>query len=265
MGDGNDTALHSGLTESLLSATPSIDGGLGNDQLTFDTTSNTASRYIGWETVNLNNNSHFDLAGDFFLGDSASNTGTVSIDNTSVLAVTQGSIRPYTAGQRAPLINAGTIDMTTGSNSAVDSLTMHGNYVGNNGQVWLQTVLGDDTSATDKLVVSNGSISGNTQLAVTNLSGLGGLTQNNGVEVVQALNGAVSTTDAFALKGTVSAGAYEYYLFKGGCNGRLGKQLVPALFGDRGTTTRCTATTAGTARGGARATDSARSAGSRPG
>ncbi|WP_223532299.1 autotransporter outer membrane beta-barrel domain-containing protein [Pseudomonas sp. BF-R-30] len=217
MGDGNDTALLSGLTESLLSATPSIDGGLGNDQLTFDnTTSNTASRYIGWETVNLNNNSHFDLAGDFFLGDSASNAGTVSIDNTSVLAVTQGSIRPYTAGQRATLINAGTIDMTTGSNSAADSLTVYGNYVGNNGQLWLQTVLGDDTSATDKLVVSDGSISGNTQLAVTNLSGLGGLTQNNGIEVVQALNGAVSTTDAFALKGSVSAGAYEYYLFKGG-------------------------------------------------
>ncbi|MGL6000068.1 MAG: autotransporter outer membrane beta-barrel domain-containing protein [Pseudomonas proteolytica] len=217
MGDGNDTALLSGLTESLLSATPSIDGGLGNDQLTFDnTTSSTASRYIGWETVNLNNNAHFDLAGDFFLGDSASNTGTFSIDNTSVMAVTQGGIRPYTAGQSATLNNAGTIDMTTASNSATDSLTVHGNYVGNNGQLWLQTVLGDDNSATDKLVVSDGSISGNTQLAVTNLGGLGGLTQNNGIEVVQALNGAVSTTDAFALKGSLSAGAYEYYLFKGG-------------------------------------------------
>ncbi|WP_350615998.1 autotransporter outer membrane beta-barrel domain-containing protein [Pseudomonas sp. HY7a-MNA-CIBAN-0227] len=217
MGDGNDTALLSGLTESLLSATPSIDGGLGNDQLTFDnTTSSTASRYIGWETVNLNNNSRFDLAGDFFLGDSASNTGTFSIDSSSVLAVTQGSIRPYTAGQLAILNNAGTIDMTTASNSATDSLTVYGNYVGNNGQLWLQTVLGDDSSATDKLVVSDGTISGNTQLAVTNLGGLGGLTQNNGIEVVQALNGAVSTTDAFALKGSVSAGAYEYYLFKGG-------------------------------------------------
>lgn len=217
MGDGNDTALLGGLSESLLSATPSIDGGLGNDQLTFDnTTSGTASRYIGWETVNLNNHSRFDLAGDFFLGDSASNTGTFSIDNTSVLAVTQGSIRPYTAGQSVTLNNAGTIDMTSGSNSATDSLTVHGNYVGNNGQLWLQTVLGDDNSASDKLVVSNGTISGNTQLAVSNLGGLGGLTLNNGIEVVQALNGAVSTTDAFALKGSVSAGAYQYYLFKGG-------------------------------------------------
>jgi outer membrane autotransporter protein len=217
MGDGNDTALLSGLGESLLASTPSIDGGLGNDQLTFDNTaSSTAARYIGWETVNLDNHSHFDLAGDFFLGDSASAAGTFSIDDSSVLGVTQGSIRPYTAGSLTTLDNAGTLDMTTGSNRATDSLTVHGNYVGNNGQLWLQTVLGVDNSATDKLVVSDGTISGHTQLAVSNLGGAGGLTQNNGIEVVQALNGAVSSTDAFALKGSVSAGAYQYYLFKGG-------------------------------------------------
>ncbi|MDF3201794.1 autotransporter outer membrane beta-barrel domain-containing protein [Pseudomonas sp. 1912-s] len=217
MGEGNDTALLSGLNETLLGATPLIDGGLGTDQLTFDnTTSSTAARYIGWETVNLNNNSRFDLAGDFFLGDSASNTGTFNIDGSSTLGVTQGSIRPYTAGSMATLDNAGTIDMTTRSNSATDTLTVYGNYVGNNGQLWLQSVLGDDSSASDKLVVSDGTISGHTQLAVTNLGGAGGFTQNNGIEVVQALNGAVSSTDAFALKGSVSAGAYEYLLFKGG-------------------------------------------------
>lgn len=217
MGDGNDTALLRGLNESLLATTPSIDGGLGNDQLTFDnTTSSTAARYIGWETVNLNNNSRFNLAGDFFLGDNASNTGTFTIDGSSSLDVVQGSIRPYTAGQLATLNNAGTVDMTTGSNSATDTLTVYGNYVGNNGRLWLQTVLGDDNSATDKLVVSDGTLSGHTQLAVTNLGGVGGLTTNNGIEVVQALNGAVSSTDAFALKGSVSAGAYEYLLFKGG-------------------------------------------------
>ncbi|MGC6370017.1 autotransporter outer membrane beta-barrel domain-containing protein [Pseudomonas sp. K2I15] len=217
MGDGNDTALLSGLNETLLSSAPSIDGGLGTDQLTFDnTTSSTAARYIGWETVNLNNNSHFDLAGDFFLGDSASSTGTFNIDGSSSLGVIQGSIRPYTAGQLATLNNAGTIDMTTGSNSASDALMVYGNYVGNNGQLWLQSVLGDDSSASDKLVVSDGTISGHTQLSVSNLGGAGGFTQNNGIEVVQALNGAVSSTDAFALKGSVSAGAYEYLLFKGG-------------------------------------------------
>lgn len=216
MGDGDDTALLQGLSESTLTHTPSIDAGLGNDQLTFDTTtSSTASRYVGWETVNLTNKSRLDLVGNFFFGDSDSKTGIFNIDGSSTLAVTQGSIRPYTAGQRVTFNNAGTVDMTA-DNSATSVLTVHGNYVGNNGQLHLQTVLGDENSATDKLVVTDGSISGHTQLAVSNLGGIGGLTRNDGIEVVQALNGAVSSNDAFALNGTVSAGAYQYFLFHGG-------------------------------------------------
>lgn len=217
MGDGDDTALLGNLDENLLAATPSVDGGLGNDRLTFDNTRSAgAGRYVGWESVSLENQSHFTLAGDFFLGDSASSTGVFSIDGSSTLAVIQGAIRPYTAGQRVTLNNAGVIDMTTGSSVASDSLTVHGDYIGRNGQLRLQTELGDDNSASDKLVVSQGTISGNTQLAITNLGGLGGLTLQNGIEVVQAQNGATSSNNAFALKGSLSAGAYQYYLFKGG-------------------------------------------------
>lgn len=217
MGDGDDTALLGNLVENLLASTPSMDGGLGNDRLTFDNTrSAVPGRYVGWESVSLENHSHFTLAGNFFLGDSASATGVFSIDGSSSLAVSQGAIRPYTAGQLATLNNAGGIDMTTGSSTASDSLTVHGNYVGNNGQLLLQTVLGTDNSASDKLVVSQGTLSGHTQLSVTNLGGLGGLTRQNGIEVVQAQNGATSSSDAFALKGSLSAGAYQYYLFKGG-------------------------------------------------
>ncbi|QXH78827.1 autotransporter family protein [Pseudomonas salmasensis] len=216
MGDGDDTALLQGLSESTLTHTPSIDGGLGNDQLTFDaTTSSTAARYIGWETVNLTNNSRLDLAGEFFVGDSGTGKGAINIDSSSKLVVVNGSILPYTAGQLATLNNAGTVDMTA-DNSATSVLTVHGNYVGNNGQLHLHTVLGDENSATDKLVVSDGSISGHTQLAVSNLGGVGGLTRNDGIEVVQALNGAVSSPDAFALNHPVSAGAFQYFLFHGG-------------------------------------------------
>ncbi len=217
MGDGDDTALLSNLNESILYLTPSLDGGLGTDSLTFNNSNSAgAARYIGWESVNLTNNSHFDLAGDFFLGDSVTGTGIFSIDSSSSLAVTQGSIHPYTDGQLATLSNAGVIDMTTGSNNATDSLALHGNYVGSNGQLLLQSILGDDSSASDKLVVSQGTISGNTQLGISNLGGLGGLTQQNGIEVVQAQNGATSSRSAFSLRSSVSAGAYEYYLFKGG-------------------------------------------------
>jgi outer membrane autotransporter protein len=217
MGDGNDRALIGNLEERSLSSTPSVDGGLGNDRLTFIQTSTAgAGRYPGWETVELIEQSRLKLDGDFFLGDSVSGTGTFVIDSTSVLDVSQGSIRPYTAGQLATLSNGGIIDMATNSSVASDTLTVDGNYIGNGGQLLLQTTLGDDRSASDRLVVSQGTISGSTQLGVRNLNGLGGLTQVNGIVVVQAINGATSTNDAFVLGNRVVAGAYRYQLFKGG-------------------------------------------------
>jgi outer membrane autotransporter protein len=217
MGDGNDRALIGNLDERSLSSTPSVDGGLGNDRLTFiQTTTAGAGRYPGWETVELTDQSRFKLDGDLFLGDSISGTGTFVTDSTSVLDVSQGSIRPYTAGQLATLSNAGIIDMDTNGSVANDALTVDGNYVGSGGQLLLQTTLGDDRSASDRLVVSQGTISGNTQLGIRNINGLGGLTQVNGIEVVQAINGATSTSDAFVLGNRVVAGAYRYQLFKGG-------------------------------------------------
>lgn len=218
MGEGADKGFLHNLTETTLASTPRLDGGLGNDTLTFDNTqSATPTRYINWETVNLDNNSRLTLGGDFKLGDSATATGTMNIFGSAALQVTQGSISPFTAGQQANLNNGGLIDMTTGSSSATDSLTVNGNYTGNGGELALQSVLGADGSASDKLVVSQGTLQGGTTVTVTNLAGPGAMTRQNGIQVVEALNGATSSDLAFTLRGgAVSAGAYEYYLFKGG-------------------------------------------------
>ncbi len=220
MGNGNDSASITNLSESQLAATPKIDGGGGSDQLAFDnSTCASPGRYIGWEAVLLSNNTRFDLADKFVLGDSVSGTGTFTIDGSSTLAVGQGSIGPSTAGQLATLNNAGVIDLTGTGASAAEMLTVQGNYVGNGGEVRLQTVLADDAAASDKLVVSQGTISGNTLMAVSNLNGPGAATLSNGIEVVQAQNGATSSADAFTLKGgSIDAGAYRYSLFKGGVN-----------------------------------------------
>ncbi|MEO4015630.1 autotransporter outer membrane beta-barrel domain-containing protein, partial [Pseudomonas rossensis] len=172
--------------------------------------------YINWETANLNNGSQFDLAGNFVLGDSASGTGVFDIDGSSTLTPAQGSITPFTAGQRATLNNAGRIDLSSGNTRTDDTLTVQGNYSGNGGQLLLQSVVGDDNAPSDKLVVNDGTLTGSTLITVTNLGGTGGLTQQNGIELVQAQGTAVSTPDAFALKGPISAGAFDYYLFKGG-------------------------------------------------
>ena len=47
------------------------------------------------------------------------------------------------------------------------TLTVKGNYVGNNGQLNIRTVLGDDKSATDRLIVE-GNTSGSTTVYVKN-------------------------------------------------------------------------------------------------
>ena len=107
------------------------------------------------------------------------------------------------------------IDLSGGNTRTSDSLTVQGNYVGNGGQLFLQSALGDDNSASDKLVVNDGTLTGNTLISVTNLGGAGALTRQNGIQLVQAQGTAISNNDAFALKGVVSAGAFDYRLFKG--------------------------------------------------
>ncbi|GFM84738.1 hypothetical protein PSCICO_01370 [Pseudomonas cichorii] len=217
MENDNDTATLSNLNETYLGPNPLLNGGPGTDLLAFDaTTSANPARYTNWETVNLNNGSRLDLAGIFTLGDSTSETGVMNVDASSTLTSVSGSISPFTSARLATLNNAGTLDMSTGSSSATDTLTVNGNYVGNNGQLRLQSVLGEDNSPSDKLVVSRGSISGSTQITVDNQGGVGALTLQNGIEVVEAANGATSDNSAFSLKNSLSVGAYQYYLFKGG-------------------------------------------------
>lgn len=217
MADGNDSATLSNLTELNLGANPLLDGGAGNDVLNFSTVETSAPRrYTNWETVNLSNDSRLDLAGDFVVGDSASGTGVFNIDGNSVVRSTAGSVRPFIGEQLATLNNAGTLDMTSGSNRADDTLSVRGNYAGNNGRLLLQSVLAGDQSPSDRLVVSGGTLTGTTQIDVTNLGGTGAFTAQNGIQVVQASNGAVSDNSAFSLGSSLSAGAYQYYLFKGG-------------------------------------------------
>ena len=214
---GIDSATLRNLSESTLALTPSINGGVGNDLLTFDhTTSSGAARYINWETVNLINGSRFDLDDNLQLGDSTSGTGVFNIDGNSTLTSVQGSITPLTTGRLVTLNNSGVIDLTHGNSRTNDSLTVEGNYVGNGGQLLLQSAVGDDSSPSDKLVVNNGTLTGSTLISVTNVGGAGALTGQNGIQLVQAQGTAVSDNTAFALKAPVSVGAFDYRLFKGG-------------------------------------------------
>lgn len=80
----------------------------------------------------------------------------------------------------------------------------------------MNSVLAGDNAPSDRLVVSAGSITGTTGLIVNNLGGAGASTPQNGIQVVEARDGATSTATAFVQTQTLSAGAYDYRLFKGG-------------------------------------------------
>lgn len=217
MGNDNDTALIQNLTETLLAPTPVIDGGTGTDTLTFDNTqAATPGRYTNWERVALDNGATFKLGGTFVLGDVGTLTGAMTLDGSSSLLVDTGVVSAFTTGQRVTLNNAGSIDMTTGSSIATNTLTVNGNYTGNSGKLLLQSILGADDSPSDKLVISQGTISGSTGITVANLGGAGAATLQDGIQVVQATNGASGSAGAFNLGGPVSAGAFDYRLFKGG-------------------------------------------------
>ncbi|EIP4522609.1 fibronectin-binding autotransporter adhesin ShdA [Salmonella enterica] len=106
------------------------------------------------------------------------------------------------------LINMGTITSGSSSSTPGNTLYVDGNYTGNGGSLYLNTVLGDDDSATDKLVIT-GDASGTTDLYI---NGIGdGAQTTNGIEVVDV--GGVSTSDAFVLKNEVNASLYTYRLY----------------------------------------------------
>ncbi|EBW6095446.1 fibronectin-binding autotransporter adhesin ShdA [Salmonella enterica subsp. enterica serovar Newport] len=106
------------------------------------------------------------------------------------------------------LVNMGTIASGSTSSTPGNTLYVDGNYTGNGGSLYLNTVLGDDDSATDKLVIT-GDASGTTDLYI---NGIGdGAQTTNGIEVVDV--GGVSTSDAFVLKNEVNVSLYTYRLY----------------------------------------------------
>ncbi|POG10697.1 autotransporter outer membrane beta-barrel domain-containing protein [Pseudomonas putida] len=218
-GQGDDHASIVGLDASTL--VTELDGGRGNDSLVFENSQiNGGARYVNWEAIGLFENSRLTLDDTLTLGDGTveqpgSGTGALLIDDSSTLVSRHGIMMPISQGQDATLNNAGTIDLSSG-NDAQGRLTVNGNYVGENGLLRVNSILAGDDAASDRLVVSQGSISGSTRLEVNNLGGAGAATNQNGIQVVEARNGATSTATAFVQTQTLSVGAYDYRLFKGG-------------------------------------------------
>jgi len=204
-----------------LAGTTVVNGGLGTDRLTF---SNSVISGVGlfqnWETVELTNGTQWTLDGNLALGDAGTLTGTLSIDGTSVLrgGGLNASVIAFTPGQMVTVTNAGTIDLTNGGSSLTDTLTVVGNYVGAGGFVNLNTALGTDGSASDRLVIDGGTATGSSLLRILNAGGSGAQTVGNGILVVDTVNGGMTLPSAFALAAPVAAGPYAYTLNRSSVN-----------------------------------------------
>ncbi|WP_268980249.1 autotransporter outer membrane beta-barrel domain-containing protein [Yersinia alsatica] len=91
-----------------------------------------------------------------------------------------------------------------------NTLTITGDYIGNNGLLNMNSVLEDDDSVTDKLIIG-GNTFGNTYVQINNLGGSGAQTLD-GIELITV---AGNSDGEFTQSGRIVAGAYDYYLERG--------------------------------------------------
>ncbi|MDS1140533.1 autotransporter outer membrane beta-barrel domain-containing protein [Pusillimonas sp. SM2304] len=141
--------------------------------------------------------------------------GRLNIDTTSSFATRGGGTGIYSVS--GDVSNAGLINMQDAA--AGDAMTIAGHYVGTNGSLQIDTVLGDDNSRTDTLLVGGDTV-GTTRLLVNNVNGTGAPTAE-GIRVIGVggqSDGVFSLIGDYAVnnKPAIVAGAYAYQLHQGG-------------------------------------------------
>ncbi|EOD1046354.1 TPA: autotransporter outer membrane beta-barrel domain-containing protein [Citrobacter farmeri] len=163
---------------------------------------NTSGVTVGEEgTLNLNGNSQTVNALD--------NRGTLLIDDYGVPPSS-----PLSVMLTGNVTNSGNIILNNSATSAGNTLTIDGDYVGNGGSLSLGTVLGGDSSLTDKLVIT-GNATGTTYVQVSNENGSGALL-HEGIKIIETGS---STAEAFVQQGRIVAGSYEYHMKQGTASG----------------------------------------------
>ena len=224
-------------------------GGANNDDILnlFDANSTyNASKIIGWDIFNVSN-SYLTIDGPLggnldvgtagvagtgifltngstleskqpglnILGNLTLDAGTTFLSDVNDDAGNTGRGDTYITGF---LTNAGTVSIADGA--ADDDLEVRGLYTGNNGRLVLDTVLGDDSSATDTMTFRGGTAEGNTSVVVNNVGGTGAQT-GEGIKIIDvsgASDGDFSLVGDYQIAGqqAVLGGAYGYTLWKNG-------------------------------------------------
>lgn len=167
---------------------------------------------LGAGTLTLTGNS------STFIGDALVQAGTLQVDGTL------GGTMDVLAGAR--LTGIGQVGVTTnrgviapGQPGSLGTLTIAGDYTPAGGSIEIRTQLGDDSSPTDRLVIT-GATSGSTPVTVINVGGSGAQT-TEGIKIIEvggASNGVFTLASNTTYEGdpAVVAGAYAYRLYQGG-------------------------------------------------
>lgn len=167
-------------------------------------------------------------AGAALIGDGTINGAVVNGGSLGVFNALENrrAATPGTLTLANGLTNTGTLYVAGGV--VGNTLRVQGNYVGQGGSIVLAAFKGDDTSASDKLVLDGGRASGDTGLVIRHAGGTGEQT-TEGIRLVQTENGATTDATAFHLDarsdgyrqgvGSIAAGAYDYKLARGGVGG----------------------------------------------
>lgn len=153
---------------------------------------------LGALNVSLRNKAQID--GHFL------NVTSASIDSDSTWLMTGDSNVGHLA-----LGNTGTVAL--GNGSTFNTLTVD-TFDGAGGTLLFNTQLGDDISATDRLIIK-GDSNGQANVRVLNAGGAGAKT-DKGIELIRV--GGASNAQ-FDLQGRAVGGQYEYFLFKDATNG----------------------------------------------
>lgn len=160
-------------------------------------------------------------AANTYSGETRVNDGALWLTDSGVIgapgAESQGAIN---VAYNATLGGSGVVNGNVNNSGNVamsqmgetgHTLTINGNYYGDDGNLYLNTELGDDFSQTDKLVIS-GNTFGNTTVYVSNANGQGAQT-SNGIEVIDVGG---QSDGVFTQGNQVQVGLYEYRLYQDG-------------------------------------------------
>ncbi|EHX6162032.1 autotransporter adhesin Ag43 [Salmonella enterica subsp. enterica serovar Canada] len=150
--------------------------------------------------------------GELNVEDGGTLSGTTSLTENATLTLTGDAVSTGT------IDSAGTITFAQADDTGFTPHTLTTtSLVGNGGTINMSVNLNDPAFPTDMLIIDGGQVTGTTNLNITNTgsAGLGLATTGEGIKVVDAVNGATTDDNAFALSQPLQAGAYNYTLDHG--------------------------------------------------